>query len=135
MEFMATNGGPHPPRQWALITAGQIIQIAATAQGAQADAARDLQARLVDVLESFFNVAQENERAALAEHGDRLLEQPLDPTGYLDAAVGAVVDAIDPQFRDHFAQPHVRDYLRILLGQHFATSMNIERQWHAARSR
>jgi hypothetical protein len=29
----------------------------------------------------------------------------------------------------------VRDYLYRLLGQHFATTMNIERQWHVARQR
>jgi hypothetical protein len=130
MEFMATSGGPHSPGQWALITAGQIIQIATSVKGAQADAARDVQTRIANVLESFFANAQENERAALAERGDRRLDEPLDPNEHLDDAISAIIDAVDLQFRDHFAQEHVREYLRNLLGQHLATTMDIERKWH-----
>jgi hypothetical protein len=133
MEFLITNNGPHPPDVWAAITAAQIIQIAPRAQNGQGSA---LQLEILGILETAHKCAQETERALLAERGAARLDEPLDPRDYIALAMLGILRAAEAsEFAEHFAQDHVRDYLYQLLGNHFATTMNIERQWHVARQR
>jgi hypothetical protein len=133
MEFIATSGGPHPPDVWAAITAAQIIQIAPRTQDGQGSA---LRLEILGILESAHKCAQDTERALLAERGDARLAEPLDPRNYIALAMMGILRAVEAsEFAAHFEQDHVRNYLYQLLGSHFATTMNIERQWHVARQR
>jgi hypothetical protein len=132
-QFVVTSGGPHPPDVWAAITASQIIQVTPRAQDGQGTA---LQLEILGILESAHKCAQDTERALLAERGDARLAEPLDPRNYIALAMMGILRAAEgSEFAEHFAQDHVRDYLYQLLGNHFATTMNIERQWHVARQR
>jgi hypothetical protein len=118
---------------WAAITASQIIQVTPRAQDGQGS---DLRREILGILESAHKCAQDTERALLAERGDARLAEPLDPRNYIALAMMGILRAAEAsEFAAHFEQDHVRDYLYQLLGNHFATTMNIERQWHVARQR
>lgn len=132
---LTTNGGPHSPEKWAIVTAGQIIQVAATAIGVQAMDARKLENKIIDILEKHHGKVQTQERGKIKTHGDERLSHALDPTEYIDTALDEIVAAAKGMlYEPHFSKPETRDYLRNLLGQHFATNMHIERSWHADRN-
>jgi hypothetical protein len=131
VDYIATSGGPHPPDIWAAITTAQIIQVAAKAQNGQGS---ELRRRILQILEAAHRCVQDTERALLAQYGDARVGAPLDPRSYIGVALMGILDAAEhSEFAAHFAQDHVREYLYQLLGNHFATTMNIERQWHVAR--
>jgi hypothetical protein len=133
VDFIATSGGPHPPDVWAAITAAQIIQVAARAQNGQGST---LRLEILGILEAAHKCVQDTERVLLAQRGNARLAEPLDPRSYIaPVMVGILRAAETSEFAEHFAQDHVRNYLYQLLGNHFATTMNIERQWHVARQR
>jgi hypothetical protein len=126
VDVMATSGGPHPPDLWARITAAHIIQVASSAT----DQARDLQARVISILEHVYHRIQEDERTALAEHEE---PRPIDPLPYIRLAIVTLMQRIGTPFQAHFEQPRVQNYLHNMLGQHFATAIDVERKWHAIR--
>ncbi len=39
------------------------------------------------------------------------------------------------RFADHFAKPEVKTFVRNVIGQHFANSVDIEHRWHKDRNR
>jgi hypothetical protein len=132
-QFVMTSGGPHPPDVWAAITTAQIIQIAARAQNGQGSA---LRLEILDILEAAHKCVQDTERVLLAQRGNARLAEPLDPRSYIGPAMMGILRAAEgSEFAEHFAQEHVRNYLYQLLGNHFATTMDIERRWHVARQR
>jgi hypothetical protein len=131
---LATDGGPHPPEKWAEATADQIIDIGSTAPQALLSEARTLRAKLVAILTPHHDRVQQHERGALAAKGDAHLETPLDPSPHIDDPVAEIVAAAKgTSFAAHFQRPEVQQYLRDLIGHHFASAMHIERQWHPHR--
>ena len=124
---MITDGGPHPASKWAVMTASQIIQIEGIATDAQ-----ELEKKIVSVLEAEHATVQLYERRKLKDKTYR--KAPIDPSPYIDQAFNAVIQQADgTRFETHFAKPDVQEYIRTVLGNHFATSMDIERGWHASR--
>ncbi len=135
-KILITDGGPHPAEKWAVITAGAIIDVAESARGKpSAIEGRKLELKIIDILEGHHAKVQEHERGAIKKHGVARLEHPIDPTEHLDTPFDEIVAAAKgTMFESYFAKPEVRDSLRNVLGQHFATSMHIERSWHADRN-
>jgi hypothetical protein len=133
VDFIATSGGPHPPDVWAAITTAQIIQVAGRLQNGQGPI---LQQEILGILEAAHKCVQDTERGLLAQRGNARLAEPLDPRSYIAPAMMGILHAAEgSEFAEHFEQEHVREYLYRLLGQHFATTMNIERQWYVVRQR
>jgi len=87
------------------------------------------------VLEKHHAIVQKHERDELADDHERLATE-LKPEDYhVDEAVAAVISAAaGTVFADHFAKPEIKDYLHRLLAQHFQTSMDVDRSWHADRN-
>lgn len=132
---MITNGGPHPAEKWAQVTADQIIDIGSTAKGALLTEAHTFRTMIVQTLADHHTKVQTHERGQLESAGDDHLGTALDPTAHIAGAVDEIIEATKgTSFEAHFAQPHVREYLERVLGSHFATSMHIERSWHADRN-
>ncbi len=132
MDFMKTDGGPHPADLWAVKTSAQIVQLMPTA-GSEA---RKLELQIIEALEECHAKVQNEERAKLEEFGEDRLTQPLDPTEHMLTAMRSIMKVANAtSFKEHFVQQSIHEYLRNVLGQHFATSMQIERQWYVARQR
>lgn len=143
--ILATNGGPHPPQKWAMVTAGQIIQFGEDADPKLREMGRKLELRMLDVLERHHDTVQSKERSAIQKHGEDRLSHPLHLS--IDHRNRAVAEHVDVEsitqelidcakgtpFEAHFEQPQVRSYIHDLLQNHFATSISIERDWHADR--
>lgn len=130
--ILATEGGPHSAAQWAVVTAGQIIQIAQTAEGDVASAARRLELKILDILEEAHGAVQRVETDRLREFGGERLLRPMAIAKKVEAPFQAILKATEgTPFTEHFAQDEVQDRLRRVLGSHFATAMQIERSWHA----
>lgn len=150
--IMKTNGGPHPAEKWALTTVGEIMQAVFGIRDAETATQRKLEIALLDALERQHGAVQRHERGKIAELGVGRLAQPLDPSEHLGAPIEDMVDATravgqvemaDPDnpgktkmvdVAAHFARPEVQEQLRLLIGRHFATSMDVERSWHADRN-
>lgn len=135
MYVMITDGGPHAPEKWAAITAQQIIEeIEQNAPQVGIGEAREFRAELTKLFTGHHEAVQESERAAIARLDDRLMH-PLEPGEILDSVIGEVVSlASRHSFAAYFVRPQTQEYLRHVIGHHFATSMFIERSWHADRN-
>lgn len=133
--IMITNDGPHSPAKWAVATAAQIVEIGTDATSTQAVEARKLELAIIGLLEEHHAAVQEGERGKIAVLGT---ERALDANEHVtvDDVVDDIVDASKGSiFEAHFAVVETQKYLADLIASHFATSMDIERKWHADRSR
>lgn len=151
--IMTTNGGPHPADKWALVTAGQIMEGVFGKDTAETIGARKLEIALLDILLDHHGKVQTRERGKISEHGMDRLFHPVDPREHCAAVVAEIVaeakkigrvEIADPEkpgqtktvdLGAHFEKPEVQQVLAGLIGAHFATSMDIERQWHADRNK
>lgn len=132
---MITNGGTHSARYWAETTAGQIIEIGAGA--AQSAAASALKAALTDLLETAHAAVKDYEKARFDAIGLAWLDGEIDPGENIDIdnVVAQLVEcASGTPFEGHFQTPETQNYLRQVLGQHFATSIHVERDWKASEN-
>jgi len=130
---LVTDDGPHSPADWARATADQIVDISAEAEETKIREAERFRGQLVALLTHHHERVQSSESARLADSAR--YAEPLDPSEYVDVPVREIVDlASGYSFADHFANPETQQYLRDVLASHFATSMNIERRWHAHRN-
>ena len=135
--ILITDGGPHPADKWAECTASHIVSIADHVAGERRGSALKLQAAVIDILERRHTTVQTGERGKSGEHGHARLGHDLDPEHHvvLDEVVAEIVAAAQgTPWAAEFAQPATADALRQLIGQHFSTSIHIERSWHADRN-
>lgn len=133
--FLITNGGPHPADKWAEIMVSDImdlIQIDAASDTAEARAARrakrDISIELFDLFEDALVRVQSSERTACAKNRDRVSSR-LDPTPHTPKIVSdfdALMEATP--FAAHFAQDAVKEHVRNVFRQRFASVMNVERK-------
>lgn len=129
--IMLTNGGTHPPEKWAVVTAGQIIQIGDN-PSINAVAARRMELNILNILEEAHGAVQDAEKLAIATKGSDHLDINIDPTPFIEKPLNAIIAVSKgTPFEAHFANPRIADYLRTLLGQHFGTAMHIERNTFA----
>lgn len=131
---LKTDGGPHSAEDWARVTASQIIDIAASAPTALIHEAREFETKLIALLTGFHDRVQKSERGALEKHGAARLATEISTDDHHADAVREVIDLAEgTSFENHFAKPAIRVYLARVLNDHFHTSMQIERSWHADR--
>lgn len=132
---LITDGGPHPADKWAVATARQItglIVIEASAPAGASIAKQELEVAVMKILHAAHNAVQSEERAHIAELGDERLSHPLDPGAAVDGATKAILAAAKgTMFGAHFEKPDVAAVVNAIVGKDFATSMDIERDWHA----
>jgi hypothetical protein len=134
VDFMVSNDGPHSAEQWADITTQQIIRIEPDAAGDGVTAGVKFKEAITSILIAAHKRVQVSERTELEVDGDKRLEAPLDPREHIDPTLQKIVGAsTGTPFETHFKQYHVLNYVTNVLGQHFATSMDIERKWYKDR--
>jgi hypothetical protein len=128
--ILATDYGKHSVEKWAAHTASHIIQIASSAAGVQVIEARKLELKVIDILEGHHQAVMDHEQAKLEEHGVARHAQPYDPEAFADTALAEIVAAAKgTRFEEHFANPETVSHISRVLHEHFAASMDIERQW------
>lgn len=143
MQFLVTNGGPHPADKWAAVTAKEIsdlIKVDASSDSPQAVEARRALPRfaldLADAIEGLHAQVQQSARnpaaaAAKGWFGRKAApadgERPGLDTASVEAALAAVVNvSASTPFAAHFAQSHVQDVVRRILAQHMTTIVDLE---------
>lgn len=129
--ILVTDHGKHSAEKWAAHTAGHIIQIATTAAGAQAIEGRKLELQIIEILEKHHSDVMAHEQKCLAEDGVDRHDEPHEPEAFADGGLADIVAAAaGTQFESHFADPETVLHIAKVLHEHFAASMDIERQWH-----
>lgn len=130
--ILVTEGGPHPPEDWANATADQIVSIAEGAPGTLAAEGRQFRDELVRILGRYFARVQRHERDQLKEHSHARLMQDPGLSEHVKDPVGAVVaTASDYSFGEYFQKPETQDYVRRVLEKDMGSAVLIERSWHA----
>lgn len=129
------NGGIHPSDKWAVITAEQICGVNPDPAAPNALAAKRLQLQIAEILMPHHQGVSNSEKGHLKALGDDHLDTPHDP---IPAAERALADVIAAYQSTPFAaktnDPAWRAVVGGLLATHFATSADIERQWHCHRN-
>lgn len=129
--ILVTDYGKHSAEKWAAHTASHIISIASSAAGVQAVEARKLELKIIDALEGHHGAVMEHEQGKLEEHGIDRHDHPKEPLPFAETALAEIVAAAKgTRFEAHFAATETRDHIMRVLLEHFAASMDIERQWH-----
>jgi hypothetical protein len=129
--ILVTDHGKHSAEKWAVHTASHIIQIASSAAGVQAFEGRKLELKVIDILEGNHQAVMDHEQVKLKEHGVARHAQEYDPEEFVDTALDAIVAAAKgTRFEEHFANHETVEHISRVLHEHFAASMDIERQWH-----
>lgn len=132
MIILKTDNGTHAPDKWARATASHIIDISATAPETKIREAREFEAKLVAILQPHHATVQDGERMGLHRKGGVHYAVELDPSPHIGDPFDEIIAASkDYSFAAHFEKPETQDYIRRVLGSHFATAMHIERMWHA----
>jgi hypothetical protein len=137
--ILKTDNGPHAAEDWAVATADRVLDMVQVDKdsprvaGLEA-AKRKFENAIIDILEKGHGAVHTVERAAIASSGADRLSAPLDAAAHVDDPFAAIVAASKgTPLEAHFAKPEIQSELKVLLAQHFATSMDIERSWHADR--
>lgn len=132
---MITNGGPHSAEKWADMTGEHIFPIDANAMAAdRLIQARKLQVAIIEALVPHHHGIQTVERGKLHVAGDAHLDTPYTPEDTAADALESVLKILDGSPWDKRGD---ETWQRVVLGElstHFATSQNIERQWHCRRN-
>lgn len=144
--LMITNNGTHPPDKWADVTTEAILNLIDVKEDSVSESAiearqakRDLRPVLFDIFNGHHEGVQAREKDALAKikkHAEARAhcEKPLGLHEDVPSTLEEVNAALkSTPFAAHFAQPHVQDVLRAIIGQHSATVLDIERRTHADR--
>lgn len=138
VKLMITDGGAHPADKWsdttveALLDLIQIAQDSVTPEAAAArQAKRELSPKLFAVLFKHHDSVQKHHRGALKKAKASVVGQPIDVTPHMSTADEVLAALAATPFAAHFAQAHVQDAVKQIIGQHTADSIHIERSWHA----
>ncbi|BCP53773.1 hypothetical protein K32_23900 [Kaistia sp. 32K] len=125
--ILISEDGPHSAEQWAEVTASQIVSLEATA----GVPARKFELKVIEILEQHHAAVQVHERGKIKTEKHGRCGNAPDPSEHIEAALAEIVEAAKgTPFEAHFAKANVQAYLTNVLGQHFATSMQIERDWY-----
>lgn len=131
--IMVTNGDAHPPEQWAVVTAEQLMPMDGDiAEGRRIEAMK-LQAAIAEALMPHHEEAQTAERSKLKEVGDDHLDTPHDTTPHVDGAIDAIQAAArGTPWEAHWQKPEVVAAAQSVLDSHFETAKQIERHWYVS---
>lgn len=132
---MITDGGPHPADKWAVTTANQItglIEILPTASSGATIAKAKFGVTVMEILHAAHEATQKAERAKCHADGDKNLVAPLDPSSQIDKPLAAIIAATKgTMFEAWGADTVVQGVIRDTIGKDLATTMHVERDWHA----
>lgn len=130
-QIMITNGGKHTASQWAMTTAGMLVD-ATDLSGGRAIAAERLKLNVAEVLEKHHADNQWLE-------GERISKDPAHintPYPIIKAVNSALLDVLSvtdkTEWKDHFRKAEVQNAAREIIGRHFCSAQLIERQWYAS---
>ncbi len=128
---LTTDYGKHSPEKLAVATAGQIIDIGASASGQQAMSARKLENEIIDILEQHHIGVGEAEVRKLEEDPSHLVSH-LDPGPHIPDTYDKIIAAtMKSTHREWFEKPEVQEHIRQVLASWTATNMHMHRDWHA----
>ena len=129
--IMKTDGGPHEADYYAGCAAAEIVQIEASAVGADAIKGRKLENQIIDILERFHQNVLDEEKKLIKEDPDRLLTHP-DPYEHgLEEAVDEIIEVGKASKWGHlFSAPSAKTMIKAVVGKHMATCMVITRAYH-----
>ena len=140
LQFLITDGGPHPAFRWAEVSAKAIcdlIQIDEASQTKEAVAARRAKDRfrldLAEVLEKIHAQAQSDARTALATNPALLTRPPALSAAAVEFVVAVARAAATTPFAAHFMQDSVVAYLTRMAIEHLGEVVKIERGIEADR--
>lgn len=133
--LITNNSDHHPPETWAATSAAMIFSVDNSIDGARRIEAMKLQAALAERLVEFHRRVQEEEQQKLDSNEDHHASPTHDVSDEtLDGATNAVMEAANGSpWEESFKDEGMRNRIRDLLGNHFATSMQIHRQRHRVR--
>ena len=132
-QIMITNGGKHTASQWAMTTAGMLVD-ASNLDGERAIAAERLKLDVAEVLERHHADNQWLE-------GERLAKEPAyinEPYLVIEASEHALENILKvtdkTEWKDHFRREDVQSALQEIIARHFSSAQLIERQWYASEN-
>jgi hypothetical protein len=146
MRPMITNGGPHPADKFADMSTDDIMDLLVDANPdadtPAAAAARQAKRDLRPILFNIFN--GHHERVQKHEHGHLTTNvkkhearehahSRIDVTPHMGVMDEVFAALAETPFAEHFAQPHVREVLKQIIGRDTANAMHLERRYHADR--
>lgn len=135
-KVLSTNGGAHPPEQWAVTTSEFLVDIDPSVTGDRLIAAKKLQAAVAEVLMPHHTNTQNGERSALGQSNHEQLFAPMDSHFEAEAVYEKVAAcAKGTPWEYHFQRDDVRREAIAVIEQHTNTVKHIERQWHCHRNR
>ncbi len=129
--IMKTDGGPHPADYYAGVAAAELIQIEASAVGSDVVQGRQLENKIIDILERYHNKILEEEEGKVISDPNRILLHP-DPYDYdLNSCVKEIVDAGKAsKWASAFSGGNVESVIRTVVGKHMSTAIHVTRSWH-----
>lgn len=141
MQFLITDGGPHPADKWAEVSANEIMALIVIPDDATSDAAvaarqakRELFPKLVKELTEHHGALQKAERAACKKGAAKRSAEKIDVIDHMASGVECIIELMTyPPFREHFSRPDVRAVVARIIGQHATDIVHIERQTAAAK--
>lgn len=132
---MITNGGAHPPEKWAIATAEQICPVSDELQGSRLIEAKRVQLAVMEAILPHHKAHQDNERHQLKTAGDAVLDGDHNPMPRAEEALQAVIACLaGSPWEDKTKDKAWQGVVGGVLATHFATSADIERQWHCHRN-
>lgn len=135
--LITNDAANHSPADWAAATADRLVQVGPHASATIRSAGMRLEARIIDILAPHHQTVQNAERELLTNKGDPHFDAD-HFEAHQDTAEAAVADIVaaakGTPFETVFASEAGQQAIRETIASHFATSANIERQWHARRN-
>lgn len=132
---MITDGGAHPPEKWAVMTAEIIFPLSEALKGDRAILARKVQLAITEALLPHHYDHIIDEQSALKAVGDDHLDKAYDPIPRAEEALEAVKSCLrNTPWEDKLKNEEWLRTVGGILASHFATSADIERQWHCHRN-
>lgn len=131
-QFMASEGGFHPPEKWGVVTTNEILDLivieSRTDIGDLARAQKEaIRPQLESVLSRHHAAVMQAERGEIQRNRKRVFDR-LDPLTDAAMALVDVLNVLDgTMFGQHFRKQENANIVGRIIGQHFADSMHIER--------
>ena len=130
------GGKGHTPEKLAMVTARQLFDFDPnTLDSAKLAPAQKLLAAIQEALIPHHAKVQSTEREILKEKGSAHLDTPHDPLAAAQAALADIQAAAKgTPWESEFQNPEIVSGMTQVIGNWFATSQHIERQYHCHRN-
>jgi hypothetical protein len=132
MQFglLITDHGKHSDEKFAIATASELIQIAATAEGKQAIDARRLENDIIDVLTGHFAKVSKDEVSGLDSNAAEHMVSRLDPLPHMEGILDKVLTVCKASaFKEWFERGDVKQLMFDKIASWTATAIHMHRDW------